>query len=470
MTTPTARAAARRALAGRLDRPILVLGSGLRDRNLPGYGLLWRQDSTMLYLVGDPGPGCAAIIQPDGATTVYAPPAHPDAALWEGEPPTPDALRARLGVDAVAAIDTLAAAAHAAQPAVVPCADPAWNAHAAAWLGRDVAFGVPPVDAGDVALTDALIAMRRAKRPDELAAMRRAAAATVDAHRLTMALTRPGIREASLHVAFQAALSARGLTEGYATILTQEGEVLHHHGHGLTCEAGRLLLCDGGGEEVTSGYGADVTRTWPVSGRFTPRQRAAYDAVHAAWQAAIDACRAGVRYRAVHDAACLALATWLRDEGLVRTASAEEAVARGAHAVFFPHGVGHLLGLDVHDLEAFGDRAAYPPGQARDPLFGTRNLRLDLPLEADWVVTIEPGFYVVPSILGDRTLRDTLGDAVDWDAAAAWVGFGGIRIEDDVVVRDGAPPEILTDALPRDADAVEACVGTGATLHDILAA
>jgi Xaa-Pro aminopeptidase len=253
-------------------------------------------------------------------------------------------------------------------------------------------------------------------------------------------------------------LAARGLVTGYQTILTVAGEVLHNHSYRNTAEAGQLLLLDGGGE-VESGYTVDVTRTWPVSGIFDPRQLSAYEAVLASNLAATAHARVGVRYREVHDTASRVLAEWLRDEGLL-TCSIDESIESGAHAVFFPHGVGHLLGMDVHDLENFQDLPAYPPGQGRPAQFGTRYLRLDLPLQAGWVVTIEPGFYVSPAILRDQGLRETLGTRIRWDRAEAWIGLGGIRLEDDVLVADEGPV-VLTGAIPKDVRTVQALAGSG---------
>jgi Xaa-Pro aminopeptidase len=342
-------------------------------------------------------------------------------------------------------------------------ADEARNREAEAWTGTRLRFGVLP---GDEALVDAVIALRRTKEPEELDELRRAARLTADAHRLVMRATRPGVHERSLATLFEAYFAARGATLGYATILTQRGEVLHNHDHDAVCAAGRLLLLDGGGE-VDTGYGADVTRTWPVSGRFEPRQRAAYEAVLEAQAASLALCRPGVRWRAVHDASSLVLARFLLDEGLLRGTTAEDAVARGAHALFFPHGVGHLLGLDVHDLEDFGDRPAYPPGVGRPDQFGTRYLRLDLPLEPGWVVTVEPGFYVVPAILADPTLRERFADLVDPDVVARWAGFGGIRIEDDVAITADVP-EVLTAAAPKRIEDLEAEVGAGTSLEALL--
>ncbi len=132
---------------------------------------------------------------------------------------------------------------------------------------------------------------------------------------------------------------------------------------------------------------------------------------------------------------------------------------RAAHALFFPHGVGHLLGMDVHDLENFGDRPAYPPGQGRPEAFGTRYLRLDLPLEEGWVVTIEPGFYAVPAIIERPVFRERFADAVDFDKAASWLGFGGIRVEDDIHIT-ARGPEVLTQGIPKTVAEVEAVVGS----------
>jgi Xaa-Pro aminopeptidase len=255
------------------------------------------------------------------------------------------------------------------------------------------------------------------------------------------------------------AASGHGLP--YDPILTVRGEVLHNFHAMNRLEAGQLLLLDGGAESP-AGYATDVTRTWPVSGRFDGRQAAAYDAVLEAQLAAIDRVRPGTRYRDIHLTASRVLATWLVDEGLL-TGEVDALVEAGAHALFFPHGVGHLIGLDVHDLENFGDRPAYAAGRSRSPQFGTGYLRLDLDLEPGMVVTIEPGFYVVPAILADAALTDRFRGMVDLGAARAWEGFGGIRIEDDVAVTAGEP-DVLTDAIPKRVEALEALVGTGGLL------
>lgn len=446
------RAALAAAAAG---RPVLLMGNGHRARNLPQYGVAFRQDSNFLYLTGCAEPGAAALVQPDGHTTLFLVLPAEDDGLWHGHVDTAEDLRARYGVHAVRAHTELEAACAGLAPLTLAVPDEERNRQATHLTGIPLRFGR---EHGSEVLVEHLIEARRTKRPEELAEHRAAAAATEAAFRAAMAATRPGGSEAAVAALFEGALAARGYTTGYHSIVTVRGEILHNPTWHNPLRAGQLLLLDGGGEGPL-GYGVDVTRTWPVSGRFDPRQRSAYEAVLEAQRASIALVRPGVRYRDVHMASAAVLARFLLDEGLLR-GSLQEVLERHAHAVFFPHGVGHLLGLDVHDLETYGDRAAYAPGRARSPHFGTAYLRLDLDLEPGMLVTIEPGFYVVPAILTDTALRERFGGLVDWERAAGWVGFGGIRIEDDVVCTAGEP-EVLTGGIPKTVDAVEAAVGQG---------
>lgn len=453
----------RAQLVTRVPGPILLVGTGERCRNLPMNKLPFRQDSSFLYFTGCTVPGAAALLV-DGRCELFLPEPDPDEPLWHGTRPTLSAEQR--GVDALLAATALVDRAAPLRPRTLAVPDDARTALAARISGSTLAYGsARPSEQGDEALVDAVISLRRAKEPAEIAEIREAARITALAFRAVTRATRPGSHERSLWALFEAILRMGDCTTGYDTILTQSGEILHNHDHDRELSAGRLLLLDGGGE-VASGYGVDITRTWPVSGRFDTQQKAAYEAVLEAELASIARCTVGTRYREVHDTSSLVLARFLCDEGLVR-GTPEAAVESGAHALFFPHGVGHLLGLDVHDLENFGDRPAYSPGVGRPEPFGTRNLRLDLPLEAGWVVTIEPGFYVVPAILHDPELRARFRDQVDFDRAAQWIGFGGIRIEDDVLVTPTGP-EVLTSAVPKRLVEIEALVGTGPTAEMLL--
>jgi Xaa-Pro aminopeptidase len=456
MPSPEFRASRRRALSETVGRPILLVGSGVRMRNLPMTHLPFRQDSTFLYFTGCTAPN-AALLLAHGQETLFLPEHSASDALWHGQVESLADTAGKLGFSDVRPVGALAEACapHKGKLVSLPVPDVRRTELARKLTGQPLEFGLLH---GDSRLVDSVIALRRVLAPEEHAEMRAAARITGAAHRAVMAATRPGRHERELRALFEGVLTAAGLTSAYHPILTVRGEVLHNFHATNRLEAGQLLLLDGGAE-ATSGYATDVTRTWPVDGRFSARQRAAYDAVLAAEMTAIEQVRAGVRYRDVHLAACRVLARWLADEGIL-TCDPDLAVEAGAHALFLPHGVGHLIGLDVHDLENFGDQAAYAPGRKRSSQFGTGYLRLDLDLEPGMVVTIEPGFYIVPAILNDASLTERFAKMVDLDRARSWMGFGGIRIEDDVAVTTAAA-DVLTGDIPKDPTELEALIGTG---------
>ena len=206
-------------------------------------------------------------------------------------------------------------------------------------------------------------------------------------------------------------------------------------------------------QKLAMGWAADVTRTWPVNGKFSSTQRDIYDVVLAAHDACIDKISTGVEYEDIHLCACRIIAEGLVNLGILQ-GNTEELVEIDAHALFFPHGIGHLLGLDVHDMEDLGDLAGYEAGRERSGRFGLGYLRLNRPLRTDMVVTIEPGFYQVPAILNNSQNRENFKNLVNWERLAQFADVRGIRIEDDVLVTENGS-EVLTAALPTQADAVE---------------
>ncbi|MCO4761847.1 MAG: aminopeptidase P N-terminal domain-containing protein [Myxococcales bacterium] len=465
MISTDERQARRETLSKAVGRAILLMGNDEQPRNLPMVALPFRQDSSFLYYTGCDEPGAAALIR-DGECTLFLHQVGEGDALWHGPTPTIEQRAGALGVSDVRPADELAgvvASTLAEGPiATMAVSDPGRTQLASWWSNRALAFGAQH---GDDDLVDCVIAQRRTKSAAELAELRAAASHSAAAHIAVAQAARPGATERGLAAIFEGVLAARGCVPGYGTILSRRGEILHNRGHAGTLTAGDLLLVDGGGE-VGSGYTADITRTWPVGGPLNGRQLAAYEAILQAQTAAIDLCRVGVRYREVHDAASRVLATFLRDVGILNC-DEDEALETGAHGLFYPHGTGHLIGLDVHDLENFGDRPSYPADRPRPTQFGTRSLRLDLPLEAGWVVTVEPGLYAVPDIIYDAKLRVELGDRVNWKEAERWVGFGGIRIEDDIAITAGAP-ENLSWQTPKSVDALKTLVGSGPTVEQRL--
>ena len=292
-----------------------------------------------------------------------------------------------------------------------------------------------------------------------LASLREAARATCLAHLAGMRATRPGVSEHVIRGAMEGAVLQEGMVTSYPPIVTTRGEILHNNLHHHTLADGDLLLADVGAE--FEGWAGDVTRTWPVSGTFSATQRAMYELVLASQLAAIDMVRPGTRYRDIHLEASRVLTRGLVDEGIL-SGDVDGLVERGAHALIFPHGVGHIIGLDVHDMEDLGDLAGYEEGRVRAEQFGLGYLRLDRDLAPGMMVTIEPGFYRVPAILESAAIAGPFIEDSTLDLAALerFADVRGIRIEDDVLCTEG-DPEVLTDAVPKSVQAVQDAVTGG---------
>lgn len=441
--------ARRRQLAERLKAPALLVAGQSRPRNFQHNRFPFRAESHFLYLVGRSIEDAALLLQPSGAATLYAPPADPEAELWTGPMPSLDQLSKELELE-VRPIDDLEVDGGVATL-------PPQDLETALWLSelfdRDLTPGEgEDLAAADAELADAMIALRLCHDTAAIEQLRQAAAVTFRAHVAGMRSTRVGEREANVRAAMEAAIIAAGCSTAYGSIVTVHGEVLHNERHDGLLGAQDLLLADVGAE-TPEGFAGDVTRAWPVSGRFSGTQRAIYEVVLASQRAAIAAVAPGVRYLDVHRAAGLALVEGLVGLGILR-GDARELYTRGAAALFFPHGVGHLLGLDVHDMEDLGDRAGYAPGRERATNAGDRYLRLDRDLAPGMCVTIEPGFYQIPRILSRPEEIGELESALDRSVLARFADVRGIRIEDDILVTDTGS-EVLSAAVPKSIDDVE---------------
>ena len=424
-------------LGGAAAPPVLVAAGEPPPRNYPANTYEYRASSHFLYLTGLQLAGAQLLLIPhEDRAELFVPPPAEDDALWHGELPSFAALQEQAGVDAVRPLPELAQ-----RRAQLPASSrlPLPQSHAP----------------HDEALAQAMIELRLCHDDAALLQMRRAAAVTAEAHLAGMRATRDGVRIAAVRAAMEQPILAADFPLAYPSIVTTHGEILHSHDRSGTCRAGELLLADVGAESDT-GWASDVTRTWPVSGTFSPSQRAIYDIVLSAQIAAIAAVRPGVRYRDVHLTACRVLCAGLVEEGLL-SGEVDGLVERGAHALFFPHGVGHLLGLDVHDMEDLGDRAGYAPGRTRSAQFGLAYLRLDRDLVPGMAVTIEPGLYFVPHILQHKKLTAPFGRDFHPDRLAHFADVRGIRIEDDVLVT-AQGCEVLTRAIPKTAADVEAAM------------
>ena len=445
--------------------PALVFAGGDRSRNYPANVYPYRADSHFLYLAGAAIPDAALLIDGD-RVELFMTPRAPDDSLWHGALPTFEEIRIATGVAAVRSDDELAeviAARGAQNIATLPSADPLTRNRQCALLKRTwsgaTAPSVTSLSDTDLQLADAMIEQRLRHDDAAVAMIERALEATTAAHKAGMAVSRAGIYEHDVRAAMERELTCRGMTPAYNSIITVHGEILHNTSYHRQLERHDLLLADVGGEH--EGWASDITRTWPVGGTFSPTQRALYEVVLQSQLDAIALVKPGVRYRDVHLAACVTLARGLVDEGILH-GDPEGLVERGAHALLFPHGVGHVLGLDVHDMEDLGDRAGYAPGRTRSEQFGLGYLRLDRDLVAGMVVTIEPGLYIVPALLADETLCGPfLADkTLDRDRLAQFDDVRGIRIEDDVLCTPTGP-QVLSARIPKSVLEVEAAVRAG---------
>ena len=457
----------KRFLAG-LESPVLLMAGGLLARNYPANVFPYRADGNFLYFFQRPEPGSAAFFDPvDGKVTLFLPERTVADALWHGAMEPFAAVKARQGVDAVLAVEALEkqidTLAQGRQVRSLAVADPRATARALSITGEDLDFD-DPRKVGEGALLDRLAKLRLHKDSDELAEIRRLVPITREAHLLAMQHSKPGVSEQFLTGQVEGAFARGGCTPAYNTILSVRGEVLHNNEHRNILQKGDIVLLDAGAEGIDTGYCNDVTRDWPVGGAFSPEGRDVYDLVLQCELDAIAAVKPGVRYRDLHLRASRVLAEGLVKLGLL-IGDPDGLVESGAHAIFFPHGLGHQLGLDVHDLEAFGDRIHYPAGRTRSTQFGTQYLRMDMDLEPGMTFTIEPGLYFVPAILHSAELRERFKTQVNWTTAEKFLamnggrGFGGIRIEDDVVCT-ATGSEVLTASIPKLRAEIESIAGS----------
>lgn len=434
---------------------------------VPGHDVAWRnadnphpfrQSSHLLYLAPVRRPGMALVMDVEGGVDMlFAPPEDPDAVVWYGPRPSVENEAAAAGIFDVRDIADLPELLRQATRKertvhLTPQFVPAIRDRVAGWLGADPG-------AMDERVSEALVAtlgeLRLRKSEYEVGEIERALTATAAMFDAARSTVRPGIREAEVFASMARAAFARGYSFAFSPIVTVRGEVLHNEGYVNAMEDGDLLLIDAG-LETASGYASDISRTMPVSGGFTDVQRALYEIVLEARDEAIAMMRPGVSYRDVHDRASRSVAAGLIGLGLMR-GDPDEAVAAGAHALFFVHGVGHPLGLDVHDLHDLGDAVAYPADRPRSRQFGTGFLRFGRTLEEGMVMTVEPGIYFIPALIDRWRAEGRHADFIRYDAVARLRELGGIRLEDDVLVTaDGV--RVLGPGIPASVEDVEAPV------------
>ena len=434
------------------DFPVALWSGRAPSKNFPANRHYFRANSHFLYFAGLGVENAVIVLDRIGDRdhlSLFWNEPGPGSALWHGPEPSRDQIAAAMGADAAYELSELFHALDEAATVYLP--DPAMRSAQESALGRSLFPSPAPASIGRT-LMEAIASVRLCHDDFAIAQIRDAIKVSIEAHKTGIKATKTSQWESEVRAAMESIIYGHQCRPAYNSIVSIAGEVLHNNHYHHPLNDGDLLLADVGAE-TPLGWASDITRTWPVSGTFSPTQKAVYDVVLEAHDRAIAAVNPGADYQAIHLLSAQVLAEGFVDLGILR-GNPEDLVETDAHALFFPHGLGHLLGLDVHDMEDLGDISGYGPGRVRSDRFGLGFLRLSRILEASMLVTIEPGFYQVPAILNDSERRDRYGDRVNWDRLAEFSDVRGIRIEDDVLVTETGH-EILTRDLPVSTEAIE---------------
>ncbi len=415
---------------------VVFLGNKEAPMNYPDNPYHFRQESSFLYFFGLNHPDLAGILDIDqGRDILFGNDVEMEDIIWMGEQPTMKERAELVGVHEtypLAAFDEkVKAAVKEGRPVHYL---PHYRAESILQLSGLTGKSGEEIRTGfSVDLIKAVVEQRSVKADVEIAEMEKAHEATYAMYREAMKRTTPGVFEREIAGAMEGiALSAGGFL-AFPTILTINGQILHNHYHGNRLKEGRLLVIDSGAES-SMGYAADITRTFPVSGRFTQKQRDIYEIVYKAQMSAIEAMKPEVPYKEIHLLSARVIADGLEGLGLMKGDMAE-AVRQGAHALFYPHGLGHHIGLDVHDMEGYGeDYVGYDQTVKRSDQFGLAYLRMAKALNPGYVITVEPGIYFIPALIDKWHSENKFPEFIDYDKVNGYRDFGGIRIEDDVLV------------------------------------
>ena len=419
---------------------IILFGNNEAPANYPANSYApMRQDSSFLYYFGQHRDGLVGVIDIDNDEEwLFGDDIDVEDIVWMGYTPSVADLAAEVGVAKTAPMADLAKMVNGQ-----------WakgNKHFLPPYRFDTKIqimdmlGMHPSqqkEKASLALIQAVVKMRSSKEPQEIEAIERACDVGYAMHTTAQLLIRPGVTER--FIGGQVDGIARSLAQGvsFATIFSQHGEIMHGNPSDAKLEAGRLALCDAGCE--LDDYCSDNTRTMPVTGKFTQRQLEIYSIVEACHDHVLEVAKPGVKYMDVHFAVCRLMTERLKELGLMK-GDTDEAVAAGAHAMFLPHGLGHMMGMDVHDMEGLGQIYVGFDEETRPNLeqFGTNCLRMGRRLQEGFVVTDEPGIYFIPALIDDWKASGHCKEFLNFDKLETYKDFGGIRIEDDLLItKDG---------------------------------
>jgi Xaa-Pro aminopeptidase len=429
---------------------VLFLGNEESPMNYPANPYHFRQYSSFLYFFGLDYPSISGVIDIEGdKDIVFGDDVTIEDIIWMGDQPLLKDKSLKAGVEETLPTNTLE--------------DTLRNAIQA---GRKIHF-LPPYRPEIVSklsqllglhnnivkdyisqpFIKAVVAQRSIKIQEEIEEMEKALDVSYEMYTSAMKMANSGVYEREIVGRMEGIALSAGCHMAFPTILTVNGQTLHNHYHGNVLEKGRLVVCDSGAESPMH-YASDITRTIPVDGEFTNRQKEIYEIVLETQMMAIQAIKPNVNYRDIHIQAAKTIASGLKDVGLIK-GDVDEAVKNGVHAMFFPHGLGHQIGLDVHDMEDLGENfVGYDKKFKRSDQFGLAYLRFARELEEGLVLTVEPGIYFIPALIDKWRAENKYPEFIDYDKAEGYKDFGGIRIEDDVLVtKDGS--RVLGKPIPK---------------------
>jgi Xaa-Pro aminopeptidase len=426
----------RQTLSDRFTGGLLLLpGNNESPMNYADNAYPFRQDSTFRYYFGLDQPDLAAVIDVDaGTSTVFGDELTIDHIVWMGDLPTIADRAEQVGVSDTRPRGEVARVISDARAAGRDVHHlPPYRADTTLWLAD--LLGIAPAAVRDNASTDfirAVVDQRNVKSDEEIAEIEKAVAVSVAMHEAAIRMARPGVVEAEIAAEVSRIAEASGGSLSFPIIATIHGETLHNHVHTNTLSEGDLFLLDAGAQTAL-GYAADLSSTCPVSPRFTERQRIIYELQLAAQVKAVETLAPGVPFKDVHFAAARVIFDGLKDLGIMK-GNTDDALAAGAHAMVFPCGTGHMMGLDVHDMENLGEVWVGYAGEPKSTQFGLKSLRLARPLEPGFVVTVEPGIYFIPQLMDLWRSTGQCAEFIDFDELDKWRGFGGVRNEEDFLI------------------------------------
>ncbi len=440
---------------------LLFLGNEESPMNYTANTFHFRQDSSFLYFFGLDTPSLAAVVDVDEERDIiFGDDISMEDIIWMGTLPTMKERADFVGITQTAPLVQLEESLkNARQKGRNIHYLPPYRSETIMKLAQLLEIGHDSVKKqASIDLVKAVVAQRNIKTHQEIEQMERAHEITYEMYTAAMKMAKAGVYERELVGRMEGICLAAGCQLAFPTILTINGQILHNHYHGNPLKEGKHLVMDAGAESPMH-YASDITRTVPVGGKFMPTQKEIYEIVLSAQEKAILSMKPGVMFKDIHLQCANDIAAGLKSVGLMKGDTAA-AVESGAHALFFPHGLGHMIGLDVHDMENLGeDHVGYDPSVKRSSQFGLAYLRMAKKLESGHVLTVEPGIYFIPALIDQWATEKKFEQFIDYQKVETYKDFGGIRIEDNVLVTEEGR-KVLGKSIPKTVEDVETIVAT----------